>query len=138
MEKICLQAALELKKKVSASRTLCVSHFEAVQNVARLHKAGSNAALDELSALASSNSHSIGEVRNVSHIPDVFRRYSAYVRYNLIKSILQLLAAEDVEMNSVFYDLQQSLSNHQGEMVDLARELRQVYICNLLIHISTS
>ncbi|XP_057777957.1 kinesin-like protein KIN-5C [Salvia miltiorrhiza] len=91
------KGALELKKKVSASRALCVSHFEAVQNVVRLHKAGSNAALDELSALASSNSHSIGE----------------------------FLAAEDVEMNSVFDDLQQTLSSHQGEMVDLARELRQ-------------
>lgn len=30
-------------------------------------------------------------------------------------------------MNSVFDDLQQTLSSHQGEMVDLARELRQVY-----------
>ncbi|KAG6437221.1 hypothetical protein SASPL_102133 [Salvia splendens] len=75
-----------------------------------LHKAGSNAALDELSAIASSNSHSIGE----------------------------FLAAEDVEMNSVFVDLQQSLSNHQREMVDLARELRQVCICNLRFPISTS
>lgn len=35
-------------------------------------------------------------------------------------------------MNSVFDDLQQTLSSHQGEMADLARELRQVYILNIV------
>ncbi|PIN02856.1 Kinesin-like protein [Handroanthus impetiginosus] len=91
------KAAIELKKKVSSSRALCISHFEAVQNVVRLHKASNNAALDELSALASSNSHSISD----------------------------LLAAEDVEVSSVFDELQQTLSSHQGEMAHFARELRQ-------------
>ncbi|KAL0374854.1 UNVERIFIED_CONTAM: Kinesin-like protein KIN-5C [Sesamum radiatum] len=91
------KAAVDLKNKVSASRALYISHFEAVQNVVRLHKAGSNAALDELSALASLNSNSIGE----------------------------LLAAEAVEVNSVFDDLQQTLSSHQGEMAHFAGELRQ-------------
>ncbi|KAH6762178.1 P-loop containing nucleoside triphosphate hydrolases superfamily protein [Perilla frutescens var. hirtella] len=104
------KAALELKKKVSASRTLCVSHFEAVQNVVRLHNAGSNAALDELSALASSNSHSIGE----------------------------FLAAETVEMDSVFDDLQQTFSSHQGEMADLARELRQRFNASMEHLMNTS
>ncbi|KAK6147232.1 hypothetical protein DH2020_018144 [Rehmannia glutinosa] len=70
--KVHEKAADELKNKVSASRALCVSHFEAVQNVVRLHKAGSNAALDELSALASSHSDSIGERFNASteHLMD--------------------------------------------------------------------
>ena len=51
-----------MKKKVTAARALHVSHMEAVQNVVRLHKANSNAALDEISALAFSNAHSIEEV----------------------------------------------------------------------------
>ncbi|KAL7096589.1 hypothetical protein ACP275_10G087800 [Erythranthe tilingii] len=90
-------AAVELKKKVSTSKALCISHFEAVQNIIRLHKAGNNAALDELSALASSNS----------------------------QSIEKLLAEESIEVNSVFDELQQTLSSHQGEMAHLVRELRQ-------------
>ncbi|GFQ04640.1 125 kDa kinesin-related protein [Phtheirospermum japonicum] len=95
--KVHEKAAVELRNKVSASRALCVSHFEAVQNVVRLHKAGSNAALDELSALAASYSDSVGD----------------------------LLATETTEVNSVFDELQQTLSSHQGEMAHLARELRQ-------------
>lgn len=54
-----------MKQKVSSSRALYVSHFEAVQNIVRLHKAGSNTALEELSALASSNAQSIEEVREL-------------------------------------------------------------------------
>lgn len=50
---------------MSSSRALYVSHFEAVQNIVRLHKAGSNTALEELSALASSNAQSIEEVREL-------------------------------------------------------------------------
>ncbi|KAK4419401.1 Kinesin-like protein KIN-5C [Sesamum alatum] len=104
------KAALDLKSKVSASRALYISHFEAVQNVIRLHKAGSNAALDELSALASSNSNSIGE----------------------------LLAAEAVEVNSVFNDLQQTLSSHQGEMAHFAGELRKRFNASMDHLMSTS
>ncbi|KAL0410132.1 UNVERIFIED_CONTAM: Kinesin-like protein KIN-5C [Sesamum latifolium] len=104
------KAAVDLKNKVSASRALYISHFEAVQNVVRLHKAGSNAALDELSALASSNSNSIGE----------------------------LLAAEAVEVNSVFDDLQQTLSSHQGEMAHFAGELRQRFNASMDHLMSTS
>lgn len=51
-----------MKKKVTASRALYISHMEAVQNVVRLHKASSNACLDEISALASSNAQSIEDV----------------------------------------------------------------------------
>ncbi|XP_051132208.1 kinesin-like protein KIN-5C [Andrographis paniculata] len=91
------KASLDLKKKMRASRTLYMSHLEAIQNVVRLHKTGSNAALDELSALASSNSHSIED----------------------------LLAVRGAEVNSVFDDLQQALSSHQGEMAHFASELRE-------------
>lgn len=101
---------VELKQKVSSSRALYVSHFEAVQNVVRLHKAGSNAALEELSALASSNSQSIEE----------------------------LLAAEAVEVKSVFDDLQNTLSSHQEEMAHLARELRQRFNASIEHLTSTS
>lgn len=51
-----------MKKKVASSRALYLSHIEAVQNVVRLHKASSNAGLDEVSSLASANAHSIEEV----------------------------------------------------------------------------
>ncbi|XP_022888530.1 kinesin-like protein KIN-5C [Olea europaea var. sylvestris] len=104
------KAALNLKNKVSASRALYISHFEAVQNVVRLHKANTNSSLDEISILASSNSCSVEE----------------------------FLAAESVEVSSVFSDLQEALSSHQGEMAHLARELRQKFNANIEHLIDTS
>ncbi|KAH6837815.1 P-loop containing nucleoside triphosphate hydrolases superfamily protein [Perilla frutescens var. hirtella] len=101
---------IELKQKVSSSSALYVSHFEAVQNVVCLHKAGSNASLEELSALASSNSQSIEE----------------------------LLAAEAIEVKSVFDDLQDILSSHREEMAHLARELRQRFTASIEHLTSTS
>ncbi|CAA0822513.1 Probable 125 kDa kinesin-related protein [Striga hermonthica] len=91
------KVSLELKKKVDSSRVLYLSHFEAVQNFVRLHKAGSNAALEELSALASSTSLSVEE----------------------------FLAAEAAEAKAVLDDLQDTLTSQQAEMAHLARELRQ-------------
>ncbi|KAI8016225.1 Kinesin-like protein KIN-5C [Camellia lanceoleosa] len=91
------KAVIDLKKKMTASRALYISHMEAVQNVVRLHNASSNAAVEEISASVSSNIHSIE----------------------------QFLAAEAVEANSIFDDLQGTLSTHQGEMAHFARELRQ-------------
>ncbi|KAI3447447.1 hypothetical protein Pfo_004112 [Paulownia fortunei] len=104
------KASVELKQKVSSSRALYVSHFEAVQNVVRLHKAGTNAALEELSDLASSNS----------------------------KSIEEYLAAEAIEAKSVLDDLQETLSSHQGEMAHLARELRQRFHASIEHLLNTS
>ncbi|XP_073272504.1 kinesin-like protein KIN-5C isoform X2 [Primulina huaijiensis] len=104
VDKLCIycleihdKAAKELKNKVSVSKALYSSHFEAVQEVVRLHKAGSNASMEELSVLASFN----------------------------FKSCREFLATEAVEVSSIFNDLQESLSNHQGEMAHLASELRQ-------------
>ncbi|CAA0842965.1 Probable 125 kDa kinesin-related protein [Striga hermonthica] len=91
------KASVELSQKVDSSRALYVSHFEALQNVVCMHKAGNNAALEELSALASSNSQSIEE----------------------------FLAAEAAEAKAVLDDLQDTLTSQQGEMALLARELRQ-------------
>ncbi|XP_010520703.1 PREDICTED: kinesin-like protein KIN-5C [Tarenaya hassleriana] len=93
------KAALEMKKKVTASRALYSSHMEAVQNVVRLHKASSNACLDEVSALTNSNAHSIEE----------------------------FLASEDGVASTLFDELQSALSSHQGEMALFARELRQKF-----------
>ena len=56
------QAVRDLKKKVKSSRALYVSHIEAAQNVVRLHKASSDAGLEEISCAVSSNAHSIEEV----------------------------------------------------------------------------
>ncbi|KAF5953942.1 hypothetical protein HYC85_006798 [Camellia sinensis] len=91
------KAVIDLKKKMTASRALYISHMEAVQNVVRLHNASSNAAVEEISSSVSSNIHSIE----------------------------QFLAAEAVEANSIFDDLQGTLSTHQGEMAHFARELQQ-------------
>ncbi|PHU05646.1 putative kDa kinesin-related protein [Capsicum chinense] len=91
------KAVVDLKKKIRASRALYVSHLEAMQNVVKLHKASSIASLEEISALASSNSISIKE----------------------------FLDAEGLEANSLFDELQSILSIHQGEMALFAGELRQ-------------
>ncbi|KAH0721720.1 hypothetical protein KY284_006750 [Solanum tuberosum] len=93
------KAVVDLKRKTRASRALYVSHLEAMQNVVKLHKASSTAALEEISALVSSNSISIKE----------------------------FLDAEDVEANSLFEELQSTLSTHQGEMALFAGELRQKF-----------
>lgn len=91
------KAMADIKKKLSASKASFISHFEAMQNVVRLHGATSNAALEEISALASSDADSTEE----------------------------FLAADSVEAKSVFDKLQDTLSTHQGEMAHFARELRQ-------------
>ncbi|KAG5584002.1 hypothetical protein H5410_044436 [Solanum commersonii] len=91
------KAALDLTNKIHSSKALYISHFEAMQNVVKLHKATSNAALEEISSLASSNSISTKE----------------------------FLDAESVEANLIFDELQSTLSTHQGEMAHFARELRQ-------------
>ncbi|XP_038720640.1 kinesin-like protein KIN-5C [Tripterygium wilfordii] len=104
VEKLCSsfldihdKAVIDLKKKLTFSRALYMSHIEAVQNVVCLHKANSNAGLEEISSLVSSNANSVEE----------------------------LLASETGQAASIFDDLQSTLSNHQGEMALFAGELRQ-------------
>ncbi|XP_034695034.1 kinesin-like protein KIN-5C [Vitis riparia] len=91
------KAVLDLKKKVMASKALYISHIEAVQNVVRLHKSSSNASLEEISSLTSSN----------------------------VQSIEEFLDGEAVEANSIFDELQGTLSTQQGELALFARDLRQ-------------
>ncbi|XP_023734741.1 kinesin-like protein KIN-5C isoform X1 [Lactuca sativa] len=91
------KAVNELKKKVCASKALYVSHLEALQNVVVLHKANSNANLEEVLSLTSSNASSVEKV----------------------------LAEEASEGLSIFDELHGSLSTQQGEMAHFARELRQ-------------
>ncbi|GAV82946.1 Kinesin domain-containing protein [Cephalotus follicularis] len=91
------KAVTDMKKKVTSSRTLYLSHIETVQNVVRLHKASSNSSLDEISALASCNAQSIEE----------------------------FLSSEAGGAAAVFDDLQSTLSTHRGEMALFARDLRQ-------------
>ncbi|XP_021819900.1 kinesin-like protein KIN-5C [Prunus avium] len=92
-----VKAIMDMKHKLTSSRTLYLSHIEAVQNVVRLHKASSNAALEEISSLASSNATSVEE----------------------------FLASDAGEAASIFEDLQSGLSTQQGEMVAFAKELKQ-------------
>ncbi|KAI7734063.1 hypothetical protein M8C21_014611 [Ambrosia artemisiifolia] len=91
------KAMIDLKKKIGGSRALYVSHIEELQNVVLLHKANSNANLEEVKSLVSSNAGSVEE----------------------------LLAQEAAKGLSIFNELQASLSTQQGEMAHFARELRQ-------------
>ncbi|OAY42946.2 kinesin-like protein KIN-5C [Manihot esculenta] len=93
------KAVKDMKKKLTTSRALYISHIEAVQNVVRLHKASSIAGLEEISSLASSN----------------------------VQSIEDYLASEAGQASSIFEDLQSTISTHQGEMALFARELRQKF-----------
>ncbi|KAE8098577.1 hypothetical protein FH972_016630 [Carpinus fangiana] len=91
------KAVMDVKKMLTALRALYMSHIEAVQNVVRLHKASSNAGLEEISSLAASNAHCIEE----------------------------FLTSEAGEVASIFNELQSTLSTQQGEMAVFAKELRQ-------------
>ncbi|KAK7284846.1 hypothetical protein RJT34_19599 [Clitoria ternatea] len=93
------QAVIDLKNKVTDLRVLYISHIEAVQNIVRLHKASSDASLEELSSAISSNGYSIEE----------------------------FLASEATEAGTIFDDLQSSLSTQRGELAQFARELRHRY-----------
>ncbi|KAL4571599.1 hypothetical protein LXL04_018362 [Taraxacum kok-saghyz] len=98
----------ELKKKVSASRSLYISHLEDMENVVRLHKASANGSLEDISSMASSNA----------------------------TSIEQLLAEEAAQGQSIFDELQGTLSTQQGEVSVFARELRKRF--NDSIHHTTN
>ncbi|XP_047308736.1 kinesin-like protein KIN-5C [Impatiens glandulifera] len=93
------KAVADMKKKVTNSRALFISHIEALQNVIRLHNAGSNAALEEISSLTSHNA----------------------------QSVEQFLVAESTEASSFFDDIQVALSTQQSEMALFAHDLRQKF-----------
>uniref|UniRef100_A0A9I9CWP1 Kinesin-like protein n=1 Tax=Cucumis melo TaxID=3656 RepID=A0A9I9CWP1_CUCME len=92
------KAIIDMKKKLSSSRTLYISHIEALQNVVRLHKASSNATLEDISSLASSSAKSIEEC--------------SYM-------------IEAREASTILDNLQSTLSTQSKEMALFARELRQ-------------
>ncbi|XP_058739041.1 kinesin-like protein KIN-5C [Vicia villosa] len=103
VEKLCYsylgihdKAVIDLKEKVKDLRAVYVSHIEAVQNVVRLHKSGSDASLEELSSTISSHGHSIEE----------------------------FLTTAVTEAGSIFDELQSCLSTQQGELALFAREVR--------------
>lgn len=102
------KAITDLKKKVSASKNLYVSHIEDMENVVRLHKATANGCLDDLKGLASSNARCVEE----------------------------LLAEEAAEGKSIFDEIQGTLSTQQDEIAVFARELRKRF--NVSIHHTTN
>ncbi|CAA6668485.1 unnamed protein product [Spirodela intermedia] len=87
----------ELKKKVLSSRTLYISHIEAAQNIVRLHKSSMNGSLEQMSSVASTNYGSLEE----------------------------LLSSGEVMSDKIVKDLEESLSNQQGEIASFAQELRR-------------
>ncbi|XP_010245506.1 PREDICTED: kinesin-like protein KIN-5C [Nelumbo nucifera] len=92
-------SVLDLKTKVAACRSLYISRMEAVQNVVHLHKASLNSCLEEISSLTATHA----------------------------SSIEKFLDTEAGDANSIFADLQGTLSSHQGEMTLFARELREKF-----------
>ncbi|GJY20269.1 kinesin-like protein KIN-5C [Tanacetum coccineum] len=93
------KAITDLKNKVSASKNLYISHIEDMENVVRLHKATANGCLDDLKSLASSDARCVKE----------------------------LLAEEAAEGQSIFDELQGTLSTQQDEIAVFARELRKTW-----------
>ncbi|KAJ4970085.1 hypothetical protein NE237_003184 [Protea cynaroides] len=91
------KSVVDVKKKVANLRALYISHLEALQNVVSLHKASVNANVEEISSLTSANA----------------------------SSLEQFLATEAGQANSIFGDLQGTLSSHQAEMAYFTRELRE-------------
>ncbi|KAI7748783.1 hypothetical protein M8C21_013644 [Ambrosia artemisiifolia] len=94
------KAISDLKKKVSDSRNLYISHVEDMENVVRLHKASANGSLEDISAKAISNARSVEE----------------------------LLAEEASKGQSIFDELQGTISTQQGEIVAFARALRKLMV----------
>ncbi|KAJ6800792.1 kinesin-like protein KIN-5C isoform X2 [Iris pallida] len=110
VEKLCQSsldfhdtAIIELKKKVSASRSSYASHIEGIQNIVRLHKASSITCLKEVSSMASANCCSLD----------------------------QLLAIGEGEADLILKDLQDTLSKHRGEVALFIRELRERFNASL-------
>ncbi|ERN10743.1 kinesin-like protein KIN-5C [Amborella trichopoda] len=91
------KSVVELKKKIASLNGLYISHLEALQNVVLLHKASSNACLEDISSLSSRDASSVEE----------------------------MLTAEAGVANSIFRDLQTTLSDHRGEIAAFARELKE-------------
>lgn len=129
---------MDVKKKVNASQSLYISHIEAMQNVVRLHKACSNAGLEEIATVVAANVQSVEEVRRFRNIYCTFYVYSNIMHHHRINDVLacvflflvffnQLLGAESVEANLIFDELHKSLSIQQGELAIFASELRQVW-----------
>ncbi|KAL8259949.1 hypothetical protein R6Q59_027902 [Mikania micrantha] len=91
------KALSDLKKKITASKNLYISHVEDMGNVVRLHKASANGSLEDISAKALSNAQCVDE----------------------------LLTEEAAKGQSIFDELQGTISTQQGEIVAFARELRK-------------
>ncbi|GLJ54279.1 hypothetical protein SUGI_1164380 [Cryptomeria japonica] len=91
------KSAEELKQKVVDLRASYFSHLESLQNIARLHKAGSNASLDDIKSSAS---------MNVALLEETF-------------------AVAVKEADSVLGDVQTTLSEQQGEMAAFAQQTRE-------------
>ncbi|MFS7983461.1 putative kinesin-like protein [Helianthus anomalus] len=98
----------ELKKKVSASRCLYISHIEGIENVVRLHKASANGSLKDILDQSSSNA----------------------------RCVEKLLAVEAAKGRSIFDELHGTLSTQKGEIAVFARELRKKF--NDSIHHTTN
>ncbi|WOL15661.1 kinesin-like protein KIN-5C isoform X1 [Canna indica] len=111
VEKLCQssldfleKATVELKKKVLASKSLFISHMEGVQNVVRLHKAGSTAGLEEMSSLIAANCCSLD----------------------------QLLSIGEGEADQIFCNMQKILSEHRVEVAHFTQELRKRFNSSLI------
>ncbi|KAK3124120.1 hypothetical protein QOZ80_8AG0640690 [Eleusine coracana subsp. coracana] len=97
------KATSELKKKVLASKSLYMSHMEAFQNVVLLHKANTNATLEDISSLSAASCCSLD----------------------------QLLACVEGEAQNIFNDIQKLLTTHRSEMTHFTQELKESFRISL-------
>ncbi|KAF3773192.1 kinesin-related protein [Nymphaea thermarum] len=91
------KSQLEFKKKMVAMKGLYSCHLETLQNVVRLHKANTNANLEEAVSLCASDFSSLEEMVN----------------------------AENGEAEKMFKDIQTIFFDQQGEIAHFARELKE-------------
>ena len=90
------KAVIDLKARMEELKAVYVSHVEAVQNAVCLHKASSDASLEELSTAISSHGQSIQEY----------------------------LTNAALEAGTIFDEFQSCLSTQKGELALFAREVR--------------
>ncbi|KAJ3681550.1 hypothetical protein LUZ60_016039 [Juncus effusus] len=100
----------DLTKKVTDSKGMCMSHIEGIENVVRLHKAGTNASLEELASVHSSNHSSLNQV-----------------------------VAEGTEVtSSILKDLEKMLLTHRVEIANFTKELRERFNASVVTTKETS
>ncbi|TVU04542.1 hypothetical protein EJB05_47656 [Eragrostis curvula] len=133
------KATSELKKKILASKSVYMSHMEAFQNVVLLHKANTNASLEDISSLSAASCCSLDQASNLSASLALNQMHSSllFVPALLLQlfswqfTVPQLLACVEGEAQNIFSDIQKLLTTHRSEMTHFTQELRESFRISL-------